>query len=231
MSADDVKSAVTVLSGGTSVPGRGWRGIITYANSTCARRCPECRRPSARMTDTPAPDALPIDLRPWAEGDLPLLTRLLGDPVETQHVGGPESPEKLKARHERYLAFGLPLGEVFAVVAGPERTAVGWVGYWESEWQGEPVWETGWHTVPGYQAQGVATQAARLMLQHARLTGRHRWMHAFPSVENAASNAVCRKLGFEFLGEVEVEYPPGTMMRSNDWTLDLLTEGSGAERV
>ncbi len=30
-----------------------------------------------------------------------------------------------------------------------------------------------------------------------------------------------RGLGFELLGEVEVDYPTGVVMRSNDWRLDL----------
>jgi RimJ/RimL family protein N-acetyltransferase len=48
-----------------------------------------------------------------------------------------------------------------------------------------------------------------------------RFMHAYPSVENAPSNAICRKLGFTLLGEHEFEYPPGQFMRCNDWRLDL----------
>jgi hypothetical protein len=32
---------------------------------------------------------------------------------------------------------------------------------------------------------------------------------------------VCRKAGFTLLGETEFEYPPGHLMRSNDWRLDL----------
>jgi len=173
------------------------------------------------MSVASQPGAPAVALRPWAEGDLPLLTRLLGDPVETRYIGGPESPEKLASRHERYLAFGPPLGEVFAVVVGPEQTAVGWVGYWESEWHDEMVWETGWHVDRAYQGLGIATAATDLMLQRARSAGRHRWMHAFPSISNAASNAVCRKVGFHLLGVAEVEYPPGTLMRANEWVLDL----------
>jgi hypothetical protein len=43
-------------------------------------------------------------------------------------------------------------------------------------------------------------------------------------VENVASNALCRTLGFENAGEVEVEYPKDTMMLSNAWRFDLLSE-------
>ena len=59
------------------------------------------------------------------------------------------------------------------------------------------------------------------MLEHTRTRGHHRFVHAFPSVDNPASNAVCRRLGFESLGEAEVEYPKGTMFRANDWCMDL----------
>jgi hypothetical protein len=40
-------------------------------------------------------------------------------------------------------------------------------------------------------------------------------------VENAPSNAICRKLGFELLEACDFEFPPGHHMRCNDWRLDL----------
>jgi RimJ/RimL family protein N-acetyltransferase len=43
-------------------------------------------------------------------------------------------------------------------------------------------------------------------------------------VENLASNAICRKLGFTLVEEAEFEYPPGNFMRCNDWRLDLSRE-------
>ena len=49
-------------------------------------------------------------------------------------------------------------------------------------------------------------------------------MHAFPSVDNGPSNAICRKAGFALQDEVDVEYPPGHPMRCNDWRLDLFAE-------
>ena len=58
-------------------------------------------------------------------------------------------------------------------------------------------------------------------LEAARSEGKHRFVHAFPSVENAPSNAICRKVGFTLLGERDFEYPPGHSMRSNDWRFDL----------
>ena len=49
-----------------------------------------------------------VALRPWATGDLDLLQRLLGDPRMTEHLGGPEAPDKIVKRHERYLAMTGP---------------------------------------------------------------------------------------------------------------------------
>ena len=46
-------------------------------------------------------------------------------------------------------------------------------------------------------------------------------MHAFPTPDNGPSNAVCRKLGFTLLGEVEFEFPKGHFGKSNDWVYEL----------
>ena len=162
-----------------------------------------------------------VSLRPWAPGDHALLQRLLGEPDMTRYLGGPESPEAVSARHERYLAADPEKNGLFAITAGPEAEPVGWVGYWESEWRGETVWECGWNVIPEAQGRGVATEAAALMVADVRRRGAHRYLIAFPSVDNAASNALCRRLGFELLGEEDVEYPKGSVMRSNAWRLDL----------
>jgi RimJ/RimL family protein N-acetyltransferase len=162
-----------------------------------------------------------VSLRPWSTGDLRLLERLLGEPEMTRYIGGPESLEAIRARHERYLASGPEDGGLFAITAGPQAEAVGWAGFWQTEWGGESVWECGWHVLAESQGQGIARAGTALMLERVRGRGTHRHLHAFPSVQNAASNALCRSLGFRLLGEAEVEYPRGSMMHSNDWCLDV----------
>ncbi len=169
------------------------------------------------MTDA---RVLHVDIRSWSDGDLPLLERLLGDPAMMTYLGGPESPAKIRERHARYCRPS-DTARVFAVVVGPERQAVGWVGFWEKEVRGQRVWETGWSVLPESQGQGIGARATAIVLERARAEGRYQFIHAFPSVENGPSNAICRKLGFTLHEEGDFEYPPGHMMRCNDWRLDL----------
>jgi len=165
-----------------------------------------------------------VRIRPYAEGDLALLRGLLGDTEMTRFLGGPESENALAARHARYLAADPETNGLFTVLLGEPAVPVGWVGFWETEWEGAFVWECGWHVLPEFQGQGVATGAMRLAVDDASSRRRHRFMDAFPSADNVASNAVCRRLGFRPLGEVEVEYPKGCMMRAQHWRLELPQE-------
>ena len=159
-------------------------------------------------------------LRPWSEEDLLLLEKLLGDPDMMVHLGGPETLEQIQRRHQRYLH--LPeTDHMFVVLWEPESAVAGSIGYWEKAWRDELVYEMGWFILPDFQGQGVATKAGKAVLEHARLEHRHQFMHAFPSVENAASNAICRKLGFTLIEAHQFEYPPGHFMLCNDWRLDL----------
>lgn len=165
-----------------------------------------------------------VSIRPWAADDLDLLLRLLSDPAMMDHLGGPEHPEQVAHRHQRYLELAARGEAAFAIVAGPEQRAVGWIGYWETQWHGEPVLEAGWSVLPEYQGQGVGTRAARALIARARARGTHRWLHAFSAVDNAASNGICRRLGFTLAGEFDGEYPVGHQMRCNDWRLDLASQ-------
>ncbi|GAA4565504.1 GNAT family N-acetyltransferase [Micromonospora coerulea] len=165
-------------------------------------------------------DMTEVRIEPWDEGDLGLL-RQLNVPEVRAHTGGPETDEEVLARHERYVrGLGPRSGHMFTVVL-PDGEKVGSVGYWAREWHGEPVYEMGWAILPAYQGRGLATAAVRAVVEEAAASGDRRWAHAYPSVDNPPSNAVCRKAGFTLLGEIEFEYPPGHLMRSNDWRIDL----------
>ncbi len=159
-----------------------------------------------------------IELRPWSPDDLDLMIALLGDPAMTEHLGGPETPEQLRRRLDRYLAMTPAEGRMFVISVGPDRQPVGSVGYWPHE---SGSLETGWSVLPAFQGRGLATRATAQCLDIAAAIGGYETIHAYPSVENVASNALCRTLGFEPLGEERFEYPKGTWMTCNDWSLDL----------
>jgi RimJ/RimL family protein N-acetyltransferase len=154
-----------------------------------------------------------IRLEPWGPGDLPLLEGLLGDAAMMDHLGGPETPEKIADRQRRYEADPRQL----KIVVEATGEGAGWVGYWERD----DGYEAGWSVLPAFQGRGIAKAATRLMLEHAREHGDRRHVHAFPSVDNGPSNGLCRALGFTLLGARDFEYPPGSVLRCNDWVLDL----------
>ena len=95
-----------------------------------------------------------VRIEPWAAGDLELLYALVGDPVMMEHLGGPESPEKIVERQGRYEHIGSDAGRVFKVVVVETGEAVGFVGYWEREWGGGWIYEAGWSVIPAFQGQG-----------------------------------------------------------------------------
>lgn len=160
-----------------------------------------------------------ISLRPWAGDDLPLLERTLADPELTRYLGGPESHEKIRERHARYLRMGNPdAGRMLVIVAG--EAVAGTHGYWKRDESGRDVWETGWFVLPEFQGQGIATTATRLMADLAWADAPDRPIHAYPAVDNDASNAVCRKAGFRLIAAFDFEYPLGHRLRCNDWVLD-----------
>jgi RimJ/RimL family protein N-acetyltransferase len=156
-----------------------------------------------------------LELESWGEGDLWLVTALNGDPSMMRFLGGAESPAKLAERQARYEQPG---SGMFKVMLDGE--AVGSVGYWEHEGAG---FETGWAVLPAFQGRGIATAATALAIDLARDERRHKYIHAYPSVENPASNAICRKLGFTLLKVHDFEYPPGSgnILRCNGWRLEL----------
>lgn len=97
------------------------------------------------------------------------------------------------------------------------------VGYWEHEDKDELVWETGWGVLPEYQGRGIAVAAIGALVEKARSEGKHRFLHAYPRIDKIASNALCRRAGFQLVGECDFEYPAGHPIRCNDWQIDLLS--------
>jgi RimJ/RimL family protein N-acetyltransferase len=111
-----------------------------------------------------------VTLQPWGSGDLPLLERLMGDPGMTGHLGGPESPDKLRERQARYerLEGG---DRMLKIVDGASGAGVGSVGFWTREWRNEQVYEICWMVAPEFQGRGVAVAATARAIALARTLG------------------------------------------------------------
>jgi RimJ/RimL family protein N-acetyltransferase len=166
------------------------------------------------MQGPPVPPA--VSIRPWAEGDLPLLRRMNTEELWA-HLGGPETSAAVQARHKRFLEVAPGKTRMFAIMFGGQPA--GNVGYWQRRWQDRDIYEVGWMVLPEFQGHGIATSATSTILQVLRAEAPHAVVHAFPSIDHPASNAVCRKVGFSLIGETDFEFPAGRWMRCNDWHL------------
>lgn len=90
----------------------------------------------------------------------------------------------------------------------PQGTAgvVNEVNHIPHESDEEPLSEIGWMVLPEFQRRGLAKRAVRTVLEQARDQSRWGVVHAFPARANAAPNAICRTLGFEYIEEVEMPF-------------------------
>lgn len=166
-----------------------------------------------------------VSIRPYAEGDMWLLGKTLGDPGQMVHLNGPESPERIQKRHKLFISMSAEprAGCQYTILVGPGKTPAGNVGYWESEWKGQKAWELGWFVLPEHQGRGVATSATRQVVDRLTKLNGPRAAIAFPSVDNHASNALCKRLRFRLKEDISSEYPPGSgrQLHVNVWWLDL----------
>jgi RimJ/RimL family protein N-acetyltransferase len=135
----------------------------------------------------------------------------------TEHLGGPESEERLLERQRRYE---IEVPNQFKIVEQGSGRGVGWVGFWQRDWNAASIYEIGWAVIPEFQGRGIAKKATRSALALARAEGARRYVHAFPAVDNSPSNALCEGLGFTLQGTFDFEYL-GKAMICNDWQFDL----------
>jgi len=166
-------------------------------------------------------NASTIQIVPWTSSDLHLLYKL-NTPNMTKYLGGTETYQQIQARHNLYLQIAAQKkGQMFTIMIQPFQLKVGCVGYWEKVWQNETVYEMGWNVLSEYQGNGIATLAVEKAISILERNSKYRYLHAFPSIHNLASNAVCRKLHFSCIGQCDFEYPLGRWMKSNNWRYNL----------
>lgn len=146
-----------------------------------------------------------------------LTVALETDPRVMAELGGPWSVEQAQAAHRRRIALSANDATwSFTLVPEHGKPPVGWIGLWTSEVDGRPVSETGWMVLPDHQGKGYASAGLALLLDKAAAGGRWGDIHAFPGATNAPSNALCRKFGFELVGQLDVNYAD-RVLRVNHW--------------
>jgi RimJ/RimL family protein N-acetyltransferase len=142
------------------------------------------------------------------------------DPVVMAELGGAVPDDEIPAVHRRRLATIADDPWYFVILATPDAVPVGTIGIWETEHDGATIHETGWMLLAAFHGRGLASAALAELLDRTRAEPRFEHLHAFPGVTNPASNALCRKFGFELLGEEEGGYRD-VRLRVNHWVLAL----------
>jgi RimJ/RimL family protein N-acetyltransferase len=141
------------------------------------------------------------------------------DPAVMAQLGGPVPREEIPALHRRRLDT-IATNPWWFVIVTDDGESAGEIGIWEAEHHGSTVHETGWMLARAFHGRGLASAALALLLDRARAEPRFEQLHAWPGVTNPASNALCRKFGFELLGEEDGGYRDA-VLRVNHWVLTL----------
>jgi RimJ/RimL family protein N-acetyltransferase len=160
-----------------------------------------------------------VDLLPYTDADLWLTRALETDDRVMAELGGPWPAEAIPRIHERRLESIGRGTWWFTLVPSPGDLPVGMLGIFGSEHDGQAISEAGWSVLPEHQGRGYASAGLALLLERAHADGRWGAIHAFPGSTNVASNALCRKFGFDLVGEETVDYG-GRRLRCNHWLLD-----------
>jgi RimJ/RimL family protein N-acetyltransferase len=134
-----------------------------------------------------------MTLEPWGQDDLDVLRRA-NTPELTRFLGGPEDDAALVARHEEYLAGdGVRMFRIEV-----DGASAGYAGWWEEKHDGAPAYEVGCVVEPAWQGHGVGSMALAEVVRRAVAGGRV--VVGYADVGNAASHALCRRVGFALEG-------------------------------
>ncbi|MFI5980089.1 GNAT family N-acetyltransferase [Streptomyces sp. NPDC051555] len=163
-----------------------------------------------------------MELRDVVHGDVDAYVRMRCDPVMMADLGGPQPREgmadKVRRDAEQAAADIAWLKMIVPDPAVPEVVA-GTVTLWSHDGGDGPTSEIGWMVLPRFQGRGLGRRAVRALLERARDEDRWGVVHAFPATSNAASNGICRSVGFRFVAEADVSFA-GQTFRTNHWAVD-----------
>lgn len=152
--------------------------------------------------------------------DLDLYVAMRCDPAMMAELGGPLPREGVPDKLRRDVAAVERDDAWICVIVGDEAEPMGSVVLWTVDDEGEePYSEIGWMVLPAFQGRGLGKAATAALIERAQADGRWGAINAHPGHTNAASNGICRSLGFTLVGEVEVTFEDRTLA-TNHWRLD-----------
>ncbi|GAA2238480.1 GNAT family N-acetyltransferase [Streptomyces nogalater] len=163
-----------------------------------------------------------MELRDVSLDDVDAYVRMRCDPVMMADLGGPLPREGMAdkvGRDVRQAAAGLAWIKMIVPDRGRPDVVAGTVTLWSHDTGDGPLSEIGWMVLPEFQGRGLGKRAVRTLLEEAWNQDRWGVVHAFPAVGNAASNGICRSVGFRFRGETDVDFA-GRVIRANHWAVD-----------
>ncbi len=153
-----------------------------------------------------------LGFRRWKEEDFPLAMAVWGDPEVTALIGGPFTAEAVRARLRREIAgereCGLQYWPVFLLDGGRHVGCAGLRPYDKQK----RVYEMGFHLRRAFWGQGLATEAARAIIDYGFGTLGAEALFAGHHPLNEASQRALLKLGFIYRG-TEL-YPPTGLTHS-----------------
>jgi RimJ/RimL family protein N-acetyltransferase len=160
-----------------------------------------------------------VKLRDVTLDDLTLWERLRCDPAMTAELGGPQPREGIPDKLREDVAAVEADTSWVCVIESDDGEPMGSVVIWSHDEDDTQISEIGWMVLQEFQGAGIGKEAASTILERARGDGRWGEIHAFPGVTNAASNGICRSLGFTMVGTSEFEYY-GRTLHCNHWRIE-----------
>ena len=139
-----------------------------------------------------------LGFRWWTAEDMPLAQQLWGDLEVTKYFGGPFSEDEVRKRfkHERArrMVHGFQYWIIELLATGEFVGVCGLRPYRPAE----DIIELGFHLLPKFWGQGLATEAARAVIPYAFEKYSPKKLIAGHHPENVNSKKVLGKLGFSY---------------------------------
>lgn len=141
---------------------------------------------------------------PFTPDDFGLLAGLHSDPEVQRYIGGMWTREVIQRRLDQYVAEHAASGVSNWKAYLRDGTFVGRAGI--SWWEPEGAYELGYSFLRAAWGRGLASEAARGLVDWFWRSTPHDVLIGFADVENLASRRVLEKVGMRWLGDKDMGF-------------------------